>query len=306
MPAVISTRNPRGTEMITESTVNDIHKILRSCFRQAVKWDLMKKNPTTDATVPKAKKQEREIWTAEMLMQAIEACDNKMLKIAFHLAFTATLRMGEILGLTWDCVEISEEAVAENRAYVLVNKEVERVSRRALEALDSKDILLIFPSQRKNNKTVRVLKTPKTETSNRKVFIPRSVAQCLAEIKQEQEEIIEALGNEYQNYNLVMATTFGLPIGGSYLREKMQEIIDRLGLPDVVFHSLRHPYVKHTTKNIILKSRKPKLPILVLIVWVFCFCFLFYDFARSIGGIISIISFKDYFCCSTAFFTAEI
>lgn len=32
-------------------------------------------------------------------MQAIEACDNKMLKIAFHLAFTATLRMGEILGL---------------------------------------------------------------------------------------------------------------------------------------------------------------------------------------------------------------
>ena len=72
------------------------------------------------------------------------------------------------------------------------------------------------------------------------------------------------------------------------------------------FHTLRHPYVKHTTKNIILKSRKPKLPILVLIVWVFCFCFLFYDFARSIGGIISIISFKDYFCCSTAFFTAEI
>ena len=47
-------------------------------------------------------------------------------------------------------------------------------------------------------------------------------------------------------------------------------------------------------------------PILVLIVWVFCFCFLFYDFARSIGGIISIISFKDYFCCSTAFFTTEI
>ena len=35
-----------------------------------------------DATVPKAKKQER----------------NKMLKIAFHLAFTAILRIGEVLG----------------------------------------------------------------------------------------------------------------------------------------------------------------------------------------------------------------
>ena len=133
--------------MITAATVHQIHKELRSCFRQAVKWEMMDKNPAIDATLPKYKAEEREIWTAEMLMQAIEACDSKMLKIAFHLAFTATLRMGEILGLTWDCVEISEEAVAENRAYVLVNKEVERVSRRALEALDSKDILLIFPSQ---------------------------------------------------------------------------------------------------------------------------------------------------------------
>ena len=55
------------------------------------------KNPAVDATVPKAKKQEREIWTAEMLMQALEACDNKILKIAFHLAVTATLLIGELL-----------------------------------------------------------------------------------------------------------------------------------------------------------------------------------------------------------------
>ena len=37
---------------------------------------------------------------AEMLMQAIEACENKWIKIAFHLCFTATLRLGEMLGLT--------------------------------------------------------------------------------------------------------------------------------------------------------------------------------------------------------------
>ena len=72
MPAVKSTKNPDGTGTITESTVNEIHKVLRSCFRQAVKWDMMEKNPAVDATVPKAKKQEREIWTAEMLMQALE------------------------------------------------------------------------------------------------------------------------------------------------------------------------------------------------------------------------------------------
>ena len=41
MPAVKSTKNPDGTGTITESTVNEIHKVLRSCFRQAVKWDMM-------------------------------------------------------------------------------------------------------------------------------------------------------------------------------------------------------------------------------------------------------------------------
>ena len=248
MPAVKRTRNPDGTGKITESTVNEIHKILRSCFRQAVKWDLMEKNPVIDATVPKAKKEVREIWTAEMLMQALEACDNKMLKIAFHLAFTATLRIGELLGLTWDEMDISEEAIAGNRAYIIINKQVERVSKDAVEALNSKEIILTFPSQKKNNKTVRVLKTPKTESSARKVFIPRSVAQYLIELKQEQDEIKAALGNEYHDYNLVMATTFGLPIGDSYLRNKMQDIIDELGLPDVVFHSLRHTSVTYKLK----------------------------------------------------------
>ena len=248
MPAVKSTKNPDGTGTITESTVNEIHKVLRSCFRQAVKWDMMEKNPAVDATVPKAKKQEREIWTAEMLMQALEACDNKMLKIAFHLAFTATLRIGELLGLTWDDMDISEEAIADNKAYVIINKQVERVSKDAIEALNSKEIIMIFPSQKKNNKTVRVLKSPKTDSSKRKVFIPKSVAQCLIDLKKDQEEIIEALGNEYQNYNLVMATTFGFPIGDSYLRTKMQDIIVELGLPDVVFHSLRHTSVTYKLK----------------------------------------------------------
>ena len=62
-------------------------------------------------------------------------------------------------------------------------------NREAVEELDSKEVILIFPSQRKNNKTVRVLKTPKTDTSERKVYIPGFVAQCLIDIKKEQDEV---------------------------------------------------------------------------------------------------------------------
>ena len=234
--------------MITAATVHQIHKVLRSCFRQAVKWEMMDKNPAIDATLPKYKAEEREIWTAEMLMQAIDACENKWLKVAFHLAFATTVRIGELLGLTWDCVDVSEEAIAENRAYIFINKQVERVSRNAVDELYAKEVILIFPSQRKNNKTVRLLKTPKTDTSERKVYIPKFLAQILVDIKKEQDELKDILGSEYQDYNLVMATTFGLPIGDSYLRDQMQKVIDEQGLPDVVFHSLRHTSVTYKLK----------------------------------------------------------
>ena len=36
--------------------------------------------------------------------------------------------MGKLLGLTWDCVDISPEAIEENRAYVFINKESQRIS----------------------------------------------------------------------------------------------------------------------------------------------------------------------------------
>ena len=77
-------------------------------------------------------------------------------KVAFHLAFAATVRIGELLGLTWDCVDISEEAISENRAYVFINKQVERVSKEAVEELDSKEVILIFPSQRKNGEENKI------------------------------------------------------------------------------------------------------------------------------------------------------
>ena len=114
--------------------------------------------------------------------------------------------------------------------------------------MKQKDIIQIFPSMRKNNRTVRVLKEPKTDSSIRKVYIPSSVAILLAELREEQNETIEALGDMYENYNLVMATSYGLPLGESYLRVKMQEVIDREGLPDVVFHSLRHTSVTYKLK----------------------------------------------------------
>lgn len=65
-------------------------------------------------------------------------------------------------------------------------------------------MLRVFPELRESNKTVLVLKKPKTATSTRKIFLPKTVAEMLVEWKREQDFTKEALGNEYADFDLVM------------------------------------------------------------------------------------------------------
>lgn len=236
------------TKYITPHTVREIHKILRNCFAQAVKWDLMEKNPCVNATVPKVEHKKREIWTAETLFQALELCEDERLKLAMNLAFSCSLRLGELLGLTWDCVDISQESVAKGTAHIYINKEIQRVSREAMKMLESKDVMMVFPSISSKTSTVQVMKTPKTESSVRKIFMPKTVAEMLIEWKRKQDFTREALGSEYQDYNLVFAGPLGMPTEGATIRAAMKKLIKDNDLPPVVFHSLRHSSITYKLK----------------------------------------------------------
>ena len=248
-PAV-PTMVPRKSkdEKVGTSTIRDIHKLLRSCFEQGVKWELMERNPAIHATVPKYKANKREIWTAETLMYVTEVCNDEILKVSMNLAFSGSLRIGELTGLTWDCVDVSPEAVEEGRAFIYINKEYQRVSREALKALDGKDIILAFPPEGELCKTVRVLKAPKTESSYRQVYLPQSVAEMLIRLKAEQDEYKKILGREYHDYGMVLATPYGMPLGSTAIRHRFWKLIKEHDLPKVVFHSLRHTSVTYKLK----------------------------------------------------------
>lgn len=233
---------------VTTATVRDIHKLLRSCFTQALKWELIDRNPAALATLPKHEAKRREIWTAETLFHAIDLCEDERLKLAMNLAFSCSLRKGELLGLTWDCVDISPEAIASGYASVVVNKELQRVSRSGLEELEQKDILFVFPAKSSMTQTVLVLKTPKTRTSIRKVFLPATVAEMLIAWKKRQDYEKEALGEEYSDYDLVIAGPLGMPTESSTITEAFSQLIKDNDLPKVVFHSLRHSSITYKLK----------------------------------------------------------
>ena len=137
-----------------------------------MKWELMPKNPVLNATLPKYEVKPRDIWTAETLFHALEICDDDNLSLALNLAFFCSLQMGEMLALTGDCINISQESINAGTASIFVNTELQRVQRQSLDALEGKGVIKIFPAILQSRHTALVLKEPKTKTNVRKVFLP--------------------------------------------------------------------------------------------------------------------------------------
>lgn len=160
------------------------------------------------------------------------------------LALGCSMRIGEILGLTWDCVDFSDESLADGSAHVVVNKELKRCQKDSLEALDSRGrstVILTLPEQKRSPSTTSlVLKAPKTESSVRVVFLPKTVAMELRKVKETQDTLEAELGAEYSDFNLVLAHEDGHPYEERQIMHLLDLLIQETGLPKVVFHSLRH------------------------------------------------------------------
>ena len=172
----------------------------------------------------------------------------KLIHVAMNLSFACSLRMGEILGLTWENVHISDEDIAADNAYVYIDKELTRASKRAIETLGEKDIYYIFTPLMPNTSTRIILKKPKTDSSIRKVWLPKTLAYILREWKKSQDELKGFLGDEYQDFNLVVALPNGRPCEDRIILKEFAKLREDAGLPKVVFHSLRHSSTTYKLK----------------------------------------------------------
>lgn len=153
-----------------------------------------------------------------------------------------------MLGLTWDCVDVTRESIENGTTHIYIDKEIQRVNRSVLDTLNNKDVMTIFPAVSSKTRTLQIMKTPKTVSSIRKVYLPKTVAEMLIDWKKEQDKSREILGDEYQDYNLVFASALGMPLDGTAIRTSMRKLIKENNLPPVVFHSLRHSSITYKLK----------------------------------------------------------
>lgn len=223
------------TQLITDHTIIRVHKLLKTIFRQAVLWDCMDINPADKIILPKCQYTKRNFLTMEEIDYLLQnATDDLGMSLLIQLSFACSLRKGEILGLTWNDIDFKNHCININKALTVINKDY-------INILHNKELLCILPDRIiVPTKTCKVLKSPKTSSSIRKVYVPDTLLKNLALYKQSFSSV-----QLLKDYPLIFTDAYGYPYGDNYIKEHFDKLLEKCNLPHVVFHSLRHSSITY-------------------------------------------------------------
>lgn len=227
--------------LVSNNQIADIHSLLFTAFSMAVEWGDIGINPITKKSKPKVKKAKKETLTPAQSKYLVTHCKDMRLLCCLLLALGCSMRIGEVVGLCWSKITLNEEDNFED-AHLEVDRQLQRLDLEALTNTKARkeDIKFIFPVIKQNSSTRLVLRTPKTDSSTRRVWIPGTICKLLLVLKEQQERYKKIYGDKYEDYDLVVTNPSGRPVESNRILEMLQELLISCELPDVDFHSLRH------------------------------------------------------------------
>ena len=95
-------------EGLSKRTVQHMHAVIRRSLNQALKWDLIYRNPALLVTAPTPDKQPPNTFTREQARHFLDSVLDHRWYSLYVLAITTGMRRGEILGLTWEAVDFEQ------------------------------------------------------------------------------------------------------------------------------------------------------------------------------------------------------
>ena len=203
---------------ITPGTIKVTRRYISMVLDRAVKDGMLIKNPVRDTDPIKQIKKEARSLTQEQATQLLLTAKEKgkehyMHYIALLLAMYTGLRLGELFGLSWDCVDLVRGVVHVKRSLIT-----------GLKGMGFKE--------------------PKTATSIRRVPVPSDVLSELIKYKDWQDNIINEMGDKWQENNLVLTNSFGKVVDTSNFTTRFfKPLLMDAGIErSFKFHELRHTY----------------------------------------------------------------
>ena len=211
--AVQSYYNGLSKEGLAPKTVKNIHGILHKALQQAVSNSYIRTNPADSCILPRAVRKELKPMDEDMITAFLKIVKGHQYEELFKVTLFTGMREGEVLGLMWDCVDLTKGTVT-------IDKQLQMIR-------GSKGQYQIVPT--KNSK-------------GRTISIAPFVVDTLRRVKHQQLENRLRYGESWADSGFVFTNELGYHLSASTVYKSFKKVMQDIGSPETRFHDLRHSY----------------------------------------------------------------
>ncbi len=191
-----------------------MHAILKSALAQAVKWEILVRNPAAAVRGPKVNRAVMQTYDLEQTAELIEAARGRRIFVPILLAVLGGLRRGEIAALRWRHIDLMTAQLA-----VVQSAEQTKTSVRYKEPKSGR------------GRTIALSATLVTELRAHRV---------------EQAKEFLQVGRRLSDDDFVVMQADGSPLRPHSLGQEWVRFLARnRALPRIRFHDLRHAHATH-------------------------------------------------------------
>lgn len=201
----------------SKKSLSMIRYLLRQSFDFAINNNLLRINPAANIKLPNSdvEKKEIEVLTIEEQEKYMNVLPSTKHSLFFLLALFSGMRLGELIALKWDNVDLKSCIINVRESY--------RRTRKYNDDGTSKNII--------------DKKKPKTPHSNRHIPIPPFVNKLLKEHKLQSQS------------NYVFATRNNTHMTAENIRRIQIQLCKKANIRYISFHGLRHTYATRLIEN---------------------------------------------------------
>jgi integrase len=193
--------------------VTHLHRVLREALQQALRWQLLARNPADVVKPPKVERKQMSVLDTDASAELIEAARPYRIFVPILLGVLCGLRRGEIAALRWRSVDLD------------------------------RGLLSVVASAEQTDRGVREKETK--SGNSRAVALPSLIIDELRQNRLRQAESLLALGVRLTDETHVVTREDGQPLQPRSLTHSFTKFIRRHKLQQIRLHDLRHTHATH-------------------------------------------------------------
>ena len=204
-----------GLTDIAPKTVHNVVGVLSAALADAVKMEVIARNPAADLDLPRIVKKEPLAMSKEVQAEFENAISQSPYRNVYLIALHTGARISEVLGLQWRNIDMK-----------------------------TGDVTIAGQLERKQGDIERTFKATTKSHKDRSIVIPPYVIEYLKDERRRQNEKRLHAGEAWQNdADLVFTREDGSPLPHRTVEHAFDRIKKRLGHPELTLHVLRKTYI---------------------------------------------------------------